>query len=202
MQFSNTKLSVKRHRKAHRHRAHQCASAQSKRLTRCLHRKPGLVRQPQLRSNRQRPEDKSLKPATPAATVLPAVSLLPCTGDREVLDALNAVEDMLTRLTRLCPARVKVDFTGAVAVSFEGFRYAQWEGGHLSLRHAVLDVQSYAWHQNGQRGSLIHLLDYTDTRLIISFAAPVTLHRLPKGDTLSGFVQGFFCRMQARSPSC
>lgn len=143
-------------------------------------------------------ERQSIPDADPTSTACIDAGVEPS----DVLDVLNRVEDMMSRLSRICPGYVRVDGNACLTLGFAGFEHGVWEGDALALRYAVMDTQNYRWSQDGVNGSLVQFLDYQRGDLVISFAALQSLGTLPEGDYLAGQMREFMTRFLKRGLPC
>lgn len=121
------------------------------------------------------------------------------TQPESVLDTWDRVQDLLLRATRLCPVRVWVSgfplSLDSCTLSFVGFKDAWWEGKALALRHALLDVDSYAWQEGGRSGSFLNLLEYQGSDLVVHLTSWVTLKGFPQGEGLACLVLGLLMQL-------
>ena len=116
--------------------------------------------------------------------------------ERTPQDVWCDIEDLWLRIARLLPTRTEVGgTTWRFAVS--GMRETLHpEIGHLSV--AALNVRTYRWQLDGQRGSFVRSIDFEGNDLIFTTASISTIARWPQGDDLGWQVKAFFARLRTR----
>lgn len=121
--------------------------------------------------------------------------------DQTALETWEVIEDILTRLTRLCPAFVTVEADGVWCIGFTGFKHGVWSGSELALRHAALDTQTYRWKAGGSSGYLVRFLEYRGTDLVLVLSPLAILSQFPQGEELVCRVREFVNRFHVREVS-
>jgi hypothetical protein len=111
-------------------------------------------------------------------------------------DAWYSVEDLWLRLAGLLPARAEIDGTTWRFI-VSGVREAL-DREIEQLRIVALNVRTYGWQLDGQRGSFIRSIDFEADDLIFTVASISTIVRWPQGDDLGWQVKGFFARLRTR----
>jgi hypothetical protein len=109
-------------------------------------------------------------------------------------DAWWALEDLWLRVAMHCPIEVERD--GDVhRVVIVGFRRA-WDGPMASLRHAVMNADTYRWEAAGRHNEFVKLIDYRADDLVCTLATLRQIGSWPDGTDLVWQVKGFLLRLR------
>ena len=161
-----------------------------------------------LRLRRSIPLGQCVRKAVPIP--LAAKVLVPQTGlrhrtcdslDRNPLDTWSEVEDLWSRLARLCHVAV-VDGGDAVEVSFAEVRADDWDDDSVALIERVQDVESYGWRQDGSRGDFVQCIEFRGTDLVFTLASPQQMVHWPDGENIKLMVERFLLQLQRGGASC
>ena len=121
--------------------------------------------------------------------------------DRNALDTWSEVEDLRSRLARIC--HVTVVYGGdAVEVSFAEVRADDWDDDSQALIERVQDVESYRWRQEGSRGDFVQCIEFRGADLVLTLASPQQLVRWFDGENIKLMVQHFLTQLQRGGASC
>lgn len=117
--------------------------------------------------------------------------------ERSPQDVWFEVEDLWLRMAALLPVQAE-DRGGACTLRFAGFRHAL--GGEMAeLRARALDVETFSWRLEGERGAFVRLIAYEGDALVFTMTPIPTVVRWPQGDDLGWQVKGLVARMRALS---
>lgn len=125
------------------------------------------------------------KPNLPESGVGPLLA-------RSALDAWYRVEDLWNRLLARLPLAVQAD---------REVRRLYWIGLRrleqievLRLRAVALDLDTYEWHEDGRRRSLLVLMDWEGDDLLLQLTPSRLLQRWLEGEALDDLMRGFIAR--------
>ena len=176
--------------------------------TRNVYSKWGLITAHALRLRRSIPFGQCVRKAVPiplaAKVLVPQTALRPQTGEslnRNPPDTLLEVEDLWSRLARLCHVAV-VDGGDAVEVSFGEVRADDWDDDSLAMIERVQDVVSYRWRQDGSRGDFVQCIEFRGTDLVFTLASPQQMVHWPDGENIKLMVERFLLQLQRGGASC
>ena len=120
---------------------------------------------------------------------------------RNPLDTWFEVEDLLSRLARICDASV-VDSGDVIEVVFAGVRADDWDDDSLALIDRVTDVDSYRWRQDGSRGDFMQCVEFRGADLVFTLASPLQMVRWPDAENVQLLVDHFLLQLQRGGASC
>ena len=112
--------------------------------------------------------------------------------EQSALDAWYRVEDLWLRLATLLPLMLVTD---------REQRQLHWQGkkqlnspGLTLLRSRALNLETYEWREEGQRRSLVSLMDWERNDLLLYLTPTRQLQRWAEGDAVDSFLRAFLAR--------
>lgn len=131
-----------------------------------------------------------LRPLQEAPDSTEPLATLPM--EQSALDAWCRVEDLWLRLATLLPLKLITD---------REQRQLHWLGmkqlgspGLTLLRSRALNLETYEWREEGQRRSLVTLMDWERSDLLLYLTPTRQLQRWAEGDAVDSFLRAFLAR--------
>ena len=161
-----------------------------------------------LRLRRTIPFGQCVRKAVPIP--LAAKVLVPQTGlrhrtcdslDRNPLDTWSEVEDLWSRLARICHVAVVVS-GDPVEVAFAYVRADDWDDDSDALIDRVLNEKSHRWDQDGSHGDFVQCVEYRGAALVLTLTSPQQMGRWPDGENIKLMVERFLLQLQRGGASC
>lgn len=118
-------------------------------------------------------------------------SLVACSA----LDGWWRVEDLWSRLRVLLPLALETD-RELRRLFWIGLRRLE-QPHELLLRAHALDLDTYEWHDEGTRRSLVTLMDWEGDHLMLQLTPSRRLRCWPQGETVDDLMRGFIARHAA-----
>ena len=144
-------------------------------------------------------------PTPSAATVLvpqPALRPQDCASlDRNTRDTWLEVEDLWSRLDRICHATV-VNGGDAIEVAFADVRADDWDDDSVALFERVQNVESYRWDRDGSHGDFVQCMECRGADLVFTLTSPQQMVRWPDAENIKLMVQHFLTQLHRGGASC
>ena len=121
--------------------------------------------------------------------------------DRNPLDTWFEVEDLWSRLARICHVAV-VDSGYAIEVAFADVRAEDWDDDSVALIERVQDVESYRWDRDGSHGDYVQCVEFCGADLVLTLASPQQMLRSPDAENIKLQVEHFLLQLQRGGASC
>jgi hypothetical protein len=136
---------------------------------------------------RHRQQDSAAAPEAPTASA-PA----PQPEEAGALDTWYRVEDLWLRLGTVLPLVVRIDREQR-CLYWLGLRRLI-EPDCLLLRSHAVNLETYKWHEAGQRRCMVTLMDWAQDDLLLHLMPTHQLQRWSEGDVVDDLLRGHLAR--------